>query len=65
MLSVLADAEKVAEYEADGFTVFEDPTRAVVAIDAMHQYGAAFARRVQQDRASFGEAVRRTGARAE
>lgn len=44
VLSVLADAEKVAEYEADGFTVFEDPTRAVVAIDAMHQYGAAFAR---------------------
>ena len=43
VLSVLADAEKVADYEADGFTVFEDPTRAVVAIDAMHRYGAAFA----------------------
>ncbi len=44
VLSILADAEKVAEYEADGFTVFEDPTRAVVAIDAMHKYGDAFAR---------------------
>ncbi len=29
------------------------------------EYGAAFARRVQQDRATFGEAVRRTGAKAE
>ena len=27
--------------------------------------GAAFTRRLQQDRASFGEAVRRTGAKVE
>ncbi|CAB3790934.1 Trans-feruloyl-CoA synthase FCS1 [Paraburkholderia caffeinitolerans] len=30
-------------YEEDGFTVFEDPTRAVVAIGAMSRFGRAFA----------------------
>jgi acyl-CoA synthetase (NDP forming) len=43
VLSVLADAGKVRGYEADGFLVFEDPTRAVVAIAAMARLGAAFA----------------------
>jgi len=43
VLSVLAPPELVANYEADGFTVFEDPTRAAVAIHAMGQFGAAFA----------------------
>jgi acyl-CoA synthetase (NDP forming) len=31
------------ELEADGWVVHEDPTRAVVAIDAMGRFGAAFA----------------------
>ncbi len=44
VLSIVARPEMVAEYEADGFTVFEDPTRAVVAIHAMGRFGAAFAR---------------------
>lgn len=44
VLSILADAETVAKYESDGFAVYEDPTRAVVAIDAMHKFGAAFAK---------------------
>ncbi len=43
VLSVLAPPSMVRDYEADGFTVFEDPTRAVVAIDAMGRFGAAFA----------------------
>ena len=43
VLSVVARPDQVAEYEADGFTVFEDPTRAVVAIEAMGRFGAAFA----------------------
>jgi acyl-CoA synthetase (NDP forming) len=43
VLSVVADAERRAAYEADGFAVFEDPTRATIAIDAMGRYGAAFA----------------------
>jgi acetate---CoA ligase (ADP-forming) len=34
----------VREYDADGFVVFEDPTRAVVAIHAMGRFGEAFAR---------------------
>lgn len=44
VLSVVADAARVAEYEAAGFTVFEDPTRATIAIHAMGRFGAAFAR---------------------
>lgn len=42
--SVIASREKVREYEEDGFLVFEDPTRAVNAIEAMGRFGAAFAR---------------------
>ncbi len=43
VLSVIGPAERIAEYEADGFVVFEDPTRATVAIHAMGRFGAAFA----------------------
>ena len=43
VLSVVARPEQVRDYEADGFVVFEDPTRAVVAIEAMGRFGAAFA----------------------
>ena len=43
VLSVVAPPERVQEYEADGFTVFEDPTRATVAIAAMGRFGDAFA----------------------
>ncbi len=43
-LSVLASSERIRDYEADGSVVFEDPTRAVVALHAMGQFGAAFAR---------------------
>src|SRR5208283_2395663 len=41
--SILAAPDVVRDYEADGFTVFGDPTRAVVAIAAMGRFGAAFA----------------------
>ena len=43
-LSLLAAPELVREYERDGFAVFEDPARAVVAIEAMGRFGRAFAR---------------------
>ncbi|WP_426954788.1 acetate--CoA ligase family protein [Muricoccus radiodurans] len=43
-LSVLAPPERVAEYEADGFLVFEDPHRAVVALAAQGRFGESFAR---------------------
>jgi acetate---CoA ligase (ADP-forming) len=43
VLSVLAPPERVREYESDGFLVFEDPTRAVVALAAMGRFGEAFA----------------------
>jgi acyl-CoA synthetase (NDP forming) len=43
-LSLIAPPEMVREYEADGFLVFEDPTRAVAALHALGRFGAAFAR---------------------
>jgi acyl-CoA synthetase (NDP forming) len=43
VLSVVAPPERIREYEEDGFTVFEDPTRAVVAIAAIGRFGDAFA----------------------
>ena len=44
VLSILASKERVQQYEDDGFTVFEDPARAVAAIEAMGRFGQAFAR---------------------
>src|SRR5690606_26238947 len=44
VMSIVGDRECIAGYEADGFTVFEDPSRAVVAIWAMGKFGDAFAR---------------------
>ncbi len=46
-LSVIASPEMVTQYEADGYLVFEDPTRATVALHAMGRFGASFARVVQ------------------
>ncbi len=43
VLSVIASPDKVRGYEEDGFLVFEDPTRAVAAIEAMGRFGVAFA----------------------
>jgi acyl-CoA synthetase (NDP forming) len=43
VLSVIAAPEQIAEYEADGYVCHEDPSRAVVAIEAMGRYGTAFA----------------------
>jgi len=43
VLSVIVPAERRDELESDGWVVHEDPTRAVVAIDAMGRFGAAFA----------------------
>ncbi len=43
-LSLMASREQIREYENDGFAVFEDPSRAVVAIEAMGQFGRAFAK---------------------
>ena len=43
VLSVIVPQERRDELEADGWVVHEDPTRAVIAIDAMGRFGAAFA----------------------
>ncbi len=40
----MASRDQIREYEQDGFTIFEDPGRAVTAIEAMGQFGRAFAR---------------------
>jgi 4-hydroxy-2-oxoheptanedioate aldolase len=60
---------RVSDYWSVLQQVLADPivARAMVPVGLRPrlEHGAAFARRVQQDRASFGEAVRRTGAKAE
>ena len=43
MLSVIVPPDRRAELEGDGWVVHEDPTRAVVAVEAMGRFGAAFA----------------------
>jgi acyl-CoA synthetase (NDP forming) len=43
VLSLIAQPERIRELEADGWICHEDPTRAVVAIDAMGRLGASFA----------------------
>jgi acyl-CoA synthetase (NDP forming) len=43
VLSVIVQQDRRDELEADGWVVHEDPTRAVVAIDAMGRFGASFA----------------------
>lgn len=43
VLSVIVPQERRDELEVDGWVVHEDPTRAVVAIDAMGRFGAGFA----------------------
>ncbi len=43
LLSILAPTDRIREWEADGFLVMEDPSRAVVALAAMGRFGAAFA----------------------
>jgi acyl-CoA synthetase (NDP forming) len=47
-LSLMGSREQIREYERDGFAVFEDPSRAVVAIEAMGQFGRAFAKPATQ-----------------
>ncbi len=42
-ISVIAPQEMVLEYQSDGFLVFEDPSRAVIALHAMEHFGRAFA----------------------
>lgn len=44
VLCLIASREQIREYEQDGFTVFEDPGRAVTAIQAMGRFGKAFAK---------------------
>ena len=44
VLCLIASREQIREYEQDGFTVFEDPGRAVAAIQAMGRFGQAFAK---------------------
>ncbi len=43
VLSIIAPPEIVAQYEADGYPVFEDPTRAVAAIARLAAFGESFA----------------------
>ena len=44
-LSIVAPPEIVRRYEADGCPVFEDPTRAVRSVAALHRFSRIFAER--------------------
>jgi acyl-CoA synthetase (NDP forming) len=43
VMSIIADAARVADWESRGIPVMADPTRATVAINAMGYFGDAFA----------------------
>ena len=42
VLVAMGSREQMQKFEDDGFTIFEDPSRAVAAIHAMGRYGRAF-----------------------
>jgi len=44
VLVAMGSREQMQKFEDDGFTIFEDPSRAVAAIHAMGRYGRAFER---------------------
>ncbi|MGU0871623.1 acetate--CoA ligase family protein [Pseudomonas aeruginosa] len=54
VVSVMGEGEELAPYEEAGFALFEDPTRAVVAIQAMGRLGEAFARPLRLRRPAGG-----------
>lgn len=43
VMSIIADAARISDWESRGIPVMPDPTRATVAIAAMGNFGAAFA----------------------
>ncbi len=54
VLSAIGNDKQMLEYEADGYTIFEDPSRAVKAISAMGHFGRAFARPALQPVPTIG-----------
>ena len=54
VLSAIGNETQMQEYEADGYTIFEDPSRAVKAISAMGHFGRAFARPIPQPAPAIG-----------
>ena len=61
VLSIVASREVVREYEAIGCPVFEDPTRAVRAVAALHRFATIFAEHA--GRPTVGPGGESTGAR--
>lgn len=57
LLSMVAPADVRRRYEAMGYLVFEDPTRAVNAVAALHRLGVAFGARDGADQASPAPSV--------
>lgn len=65
VLSLIAQQERLRELEADGWICHEDPTRAVVAINAMGRFGAAFAAPAPLPAPSVGPVMLPTAAPSE
>ena len=55
VLTAMGPRERMQEYEDDGFSIFEDPSRAVAAIDAMGRYGQSFDRPARDAAPQIGE----------
>ena len=62
VLSIVAPPEVVRQYEATGCPVFEDPTRAVRAVAALHRFARSFAEHAERPTVGPGEEA--AGARA-
>jgi acyl-CoA synthetase (NDP forming) len=61
VLSILAPEARVREWEADGFLVMADPSRAVIALHAMGRFSDSFAR-LPRERGEAGRCVLPTSA---
>ncbi|MCY4077057.1 MAG: acetate--CoA ligase family protein [Acidobacteria bacterium] len=55
VLSIVAPPDVVRQYEAVGCPVFEDPTRAVRAVAALHRFGRSFAEHARRPTVGPGD----------
>ena len=58
VLSIVAPPEVVRQYEAVGCPVFEDPTRAVRAVAALHRFARSFAEHADRPAVGPGDEAR-------
>lgn len=57
VLAAMGPREQMQKFEDDGFSIFEDPSRAVAAISAMGRFGQAFERSARANAPDVGSVV--------